>query len=114
MEQPAEHFGRLGTALGRTVDAFNQTAGSYETRVLPGARRLEELGARGKKELPDAEPVDRRPRSSDFEGSRERRSEPRAPGGGLAKPSRDGLRRAQLASAEEAALSPERSAPADA
>jgi DNA recombination protein RmuC len=57
-----EHLGRLGGALGRTVEAFNQTAASFEARVLPGARRLEDLGARGKKELPDAEQVDTRPR----------------------------------------------------
>jgi hypothetical protein len=49
-------------ALGRTVEAFNGAVGSYETRVLPGARKLEELGAGGKKTLEDTEPVDARPR----------------------------------------------------
>jgi DNA recombination protein RmuC len=58
----AEHFVGLGGAIGRTVEVFNKVAGSFEARVLPGARRLEELGAHGKKDLPDIEPVDRRPR----------------------------------------------------
>ncbi len=59
----AEHLGRVGSALGRTVDAFNHTVGSFDTRVLPGARRLEDLSASGKKVLPEIEPVDTRPRA---------------------------------------------------
>lgn len=59
----AEHLARIGSALGRTVEAFNHTVGSFDNRVLPGARRLEDLSASGKKVLPDIEPVDARPRS---------------------------------------------------
>ena len=59
----AEHLAKVGSALGRTVDAFNHSVGSFETRVLPGARRLEELSAAGKKPLPDLEPIDARPRA---------------------------------------------------
>ncbi|MES1171960.1 MAG: DNA recombination protein RmuC [Bacteroidota bacterium] len=59
----SEHIAKVGAALGRTVDAFNHAAGSFENRVLPGARKLEELGAAGKKGLPDVEPVDTRPRA---------------------------------------------------
>ena len=57
-----EHIGKVGAALGRTVEAFNGAVGSFENRVLPGARKLEELGAGGKKELEDTVPVDARPR----------------------------------------------------
>lgn len=57
-----DHFSSMGGALGRAVEAFNRTVASFETRVLPGARRLEDLGARGKKELPELDPIDRRPR----------------------------------------------------
>jgi DNA recombination protein RmuC len=35
----------LGTRLNSTVRAYNETVGSYETRVLPSARRFEEHGA---------------------------------------------------------------------
>lgn len=41
----ADHLNRLGSALNATVERFNDAAGSYEHRVLPGARRLQELGA---------------------------------------------------------------------
>ena len=57
-----ERLARVSSTLGRTVEAFNETVGSFEGRVLPGARRLEELGATGKKELPEVVPVDTRPR----------------------------------------------------
>jgi DNA recombination protein RmuC len=57
-----EHWARLGTALGRATEHFNAASASLESRVLPGARRLEELGAAGKKPLVDLPRVDLRPR----------------------------------------------------
>jgi DNA recombination protein RmuC len=57
-----EHWVRLGTALGRATEHFNAAAASLEGRVVPAARRLEELGASGKKELPDLPHLDLRPR----------------------------------------------------
>ena len=59
----SDHIAKVGAALGRTVGAFNDAVGSMETRVLPGARRLEDLGSAGKKDLSDVEPVDIRPRA---------------------------------------------------
>ncbi|MEM6354969.1 MAG: DNA recombination protein RmuC, partial [Pseudomonadota bacterium] len=38
------HLGDLGGALGQSVEAYNRTLGSLETRVLPAARRFEALG----------------------------------------------------------------------
>ncbi len=35
----------LGNRLNSTVKAYNETVGSYEARVLPGARRFAEHGA---------------------------------------------------------------------
>lgn len=39
------HLDKLGTALTRSVDAFNATVGAMETRVTVTARRLSELDA---------------------------------------------------------------------
>lgn len=38
-----EHMARLGRALGASTDAFNKAVGALEKRVLPAARRFEEL-----------------------------------------------------------------------
>ena len=37
------HFGRLGDAIEKTVSAYNDTLGSLEKKVLPQARRFQEL-----------------------------------------------------------------------
>jgi DNA recombination protein RmuC len=48
----------LGKRLNSTVTAYNETIGSYEARVLPGARRFAEHGAVAEgRELPQLEPV---------------------------------------------------------
>ena len=47
----AGHLGRLGSALERSVAHFNSTVGAFESRVLPQARKLRELGAGGRDEL---------------------------------------------------------------
>jgi DNA recombination protein RmuC len=51
-------LGTLGTRLNSTVRAYNEAVGSYEARVLPGARRFAEHGAVSEgRELPSLEPV---------------------------------------------------------
>jgi DNA recombination protein RmuC len=48
----------LGNRLNSTVRAYNDTVGSYETRVLPGARRFADHGAVAEgTELPPLEPI---------------------------------------------------------
>ena len=51
-----EHWERLGGALGKATEHFNSAAASFEGRVLPAVRRLEELGASSKKTI-DALPI---------------------------------------------------------
>lgn len=40
----AEHFHKLGRNLGASVESYNQTVGTLETRVLSTARKLEQIG----------------------------------------------------------------------
>ncbi len=40
----ADHFGRVGKALNQSVEAYNQTLASLESRVLVSARKLKESG----------------------------------------------------------------------
>ncbi len=58
----ATHFTRLGNALRNSVEAFNGTVASLETRVMPSARRFRELGIGGRKEIEESDPIDARPR----------------------------------------------------
>jgi DNA recombination protein RmuC len=48
-----DHFVTLGKRLDGAVQAYNQSVGSFERRVLPQARKLTEHGVRPKKELPE-------------------------------------------------------------
>jgi DNA recombination protein RmuC len=54
-----DHFVTLGKRLDGAVQAYNQSVGSFERRVLPQARRLTEHGVRPKKELPELEGLER-------------------------------------------------------
>jgi DNA recombination protein RmuC len=58
-----EHFAKVGKGLENATAAYNQVLSSYDKRVLPAARKLEELKAgRPGKEFPELKPVDERPR----------------------------------------------------
>ncbi|HEX9577902.1 MAG TPA: DNA recombination protein RmuC [Myxococcales bacterium] len=41
----AVHIAKLGRALGSATASYNEVVGSFESRVLPGARKFEELKA---------------------------------------------------------------------
>jgi DNA recombination protein RmuC len=55
----SEHLARLGRSLDSSVDAFNKAVGSYDSRVLPGARKFSELGVTGNDNPPEVEQVER-------------------------------------------------------
>ena len=57
----ASHMDKLGKNLDRSVDAYNRTLRSMETRVLVTARKFREMGVSSPDELPDLEPVERVP-----------------------------------------------------
>ncbi|HHW43568.1 MAG TPA: DNA recombination protein RmuC [Desulfotomaculum sp.] len=55
----AEHLGKIRDGLQRAAQSYNQAVGSWEGRVVPGARRLKELGAGPPgKELAALQPVE--------------------------------------------------------
>ncbi|MEM1178216.1 MAG: DNA recombination protein RmuC [Acidobacteriota bacterium] len=47
-----DHLARTGRGLDAAVQAYNDTVGSFERRLLPSVRRLEELGARDAVDTP--------------------------------------------------------------
>jgi DNA recombination protein RmuC len=57
----ATHLDRVGARLRGAVGAYNEAVGSFDARVLPGARRFEDLGvvsAQRAAALPTPAPVD--------------------------------------------------------
>ena len=74
----AEHLSGLGSALGKTVTKYNQFVGSFETRVAPTARKLEQLGAQsGEETSPQSPPtVDHHPRPVTLTATETPRTEP--------------------------------------
>jgi len=59
----AGHLGKVGKSLESSVQHYNSAVGSLETRVLPAARKFEELKAvPANAALPDLAPVDQFPR----------------------------------------------------
>ncbi len=58
-----EHVQGLGRALGQAVRRYNEAVGSLEARVLPQARRFEQLGVIGAgKTLESPQPIESQPR----------------------------------------------------
>jgi len=56
----SDHFSDIGSSLDKAIRFFNKAVGSWERRVLPGAKRLKEFGATKdpNAELPNIEPVE--------------------------------------------------------
>lgn len=59
----AEKLVKLGTNLERSVAAFNETVGTYESRLLPQGRKLKDEAALLGDELPEVDVIDLAPRS---------------------------------------------------
>jgi DNA recombination protein RmuC len=59
----AEHFGGVGNGLERAVKAYNDAAGSLESRVLVTARRFQELDVAAVEDIPELPPLEKFPRS---------------------------------------------------
>ncbi|WP_372592529.1 DNA recombination protein RmuC, partial [Guyparkeria sp.] len=59
----AEHWTKVGKSLNQTVNAYNSSVGTLETRVLPSARKFRDLKTVSQdKDLKNLEPVTQEPR----------------------------------------------------
>jgi DNA recombination protein RmuC len=58
----ADRLDEVRKKLDGAVQAYNEAAGSFESRVLVSARRLKDLKVTTAEELPPAEPIDKVPR----------------------------------------------------
>jgi DNA recombination protein RmuC len=54
----ADHFDKLGSALKRSVETYNEAVGSMESRVLVSARRLKDFGVASGDEPGALPPID--------------------------------------------------------
>ena len=59
----AGYLNAVGTHLGRTVGAYNQAVGSWESRVLPSTRRFQELRVAPEEEFPTPQTLATAPRA---------------------------------------------------
>ena len=72
---------KVGGAIAKAVDSYNAAVASFEGRVLPSARKFRALGAGGRKDIEELQPIDQTPRAllapeqESEEGSHERGSD---------------------------------------
>jgi DNA recombination protein RmuC len=58
-----EHFSAIGKGLGGAIGKFNDAVGSFQTRVMPAARKFEDMSVNAASDtLEDLRPVDLQPR----------------------------------------------------
>jgi DNA recombination protein RmuC len=62
LQTMATHFEDVRRNLERTVESYNKTVGSLESRVLVSARRFSELGVPATGEIVELQTIDRSPR----------------------------------------------------
>jgi len=58
-----DHLGKLGRSLENSVTNYNKLVGSFDTRVLPGARKFTEMGIDTGKKLENAEQIEKSTRT---------------------------------------------------
>lgn len=59
----AEHLGKVGKSLDNSVSAYNKAVGSFDSRILPGARKFSELGIAAKSAVGEPEQIERAARA---------------------------------------------------
>ncbi len=59
----AEHLGKVGKSLDASVNHYNKAVGSFDSRILPGARKFAELGIAAKTEVGEPDQIERAART---------------------------------------------------
>lgn len=59
----AEHLNKLGKSLSGSVQHFNKAVGSFDSRIIPGAKKFTEMGISEKKPLQRIDQVEANPRA---------------------------------------------------
>ncbi len=60
----AEHLNKLGRHIEASISQYNRLVGSFESKVLPGARKFTELGVSSTKEIQQASKIENSVRES--------------------------------------------------
>ena len=55
----SEHLSRLGRSLDSAVTQYNQSVGSFQAKVMPGARKFTELGFTERKSIEEPEQIEK-------------------------------------------------------
>ncbi|UCH53413.1 MAG: DNA recombination protein RmuC [Pseudomonadota bacterium] len=58
----SEHLAKLGRSLETAVGDYNKAVGSYESKLIPGARKFPEMGVEGGKTLEEPAQIEKTPR----------------------------------------------------
>lgn len=58
----AGHFVDMRKGLEKTIDSYNKSVGSFESRILVTARKFKETGVASDQDVAELEPIDRHPR----------------------------------------------------
>lgn len=54
-----EHLSKLGNTLNSSVSHYNSAVSSFDSRVLPGARKFVEMGVQSKKDIDDIKQIEK-------------------------------------------------------
>lgn len=54
-----EHLSKVGKGLGNSVEHYNNAVGSFEGKLMPGARKFVEMGIQANKLIESLEPIDK-------------------------------------------------------
>lgn len=70
----ADYLAKLGRSLDSTVNHYNKAVGSFDARILPGARKFSEMGIHSKKEIEEPSPIEKsaRPLQADEEEGKQK------------------------------------------